>query len=251
MSTSFNITNPIPLDTLISALVKNHEGPLAQLSGAMLVAEHLGEVSDHLIGHFVDQARRSGASWSEIGQSMGVTKQAAQKRFVDKAGGEAPDLDASQGFSRFDEDARKAVMMSQKAAHDGANAMIAPEHLLLGLMELPESLAVRGLAAQGIAAGGVRDAAAARLAPSDGAAPELVPFDADARKVLKLSFREALRLGHNHVGTEHLLLALLENENGAGTLAGAGVDRGALEDFVTAEIARESAVHGHAAGERA
>jgi hypothetical protein len=48
----------------------------------MVVAEHLGELSDHLIGHFVDRARRSGASWTDIGRSMGVTKQAAQKRFV-------------------------------------------------------------------------------------------------------------------------------------------------------------------------
>ena len=48
----------------------------------MLAGEHLGDVADHLIGHFVDQARRSGASWTDIGRSMGVTRQAAQKRFV-------------------------------------------------------------------------------------------------------------------------------------------------------------------------
>ena len=58
--------------------------PLDQLSDAVLAADHLGEVADHLIGHFVDQARRSGASWTDIGRSMGVTKQAAQKRFVPK-----------------------------------------------------------------------------------------------------------------------------------------------------------------------
>ncbi|NED49697.1 ATP-dependent Clp protease ATP-binding subunit, partial [Micromonospora aurantiaca] len=76
---------------LINAIKKVHTDALEQLSSAVIAAEHLGEVADHLIGHFVDQARRSGASWTDIGTSMGVSKQAAQKRFVPK--GASPDLD--------------------------------------------------------------------------------------------------------------------------------------------------------------
>src|SRR3982751_5613507 len=94
-------TSPIQLGTLIDAIKKVHSDVLDQLQDAVIAASHLGEVADHLIGHFVDQARRSGASWTEIGQSMGVTKQAVQKRFVPKAGAEPDALDASQGFSRF------------------------------------------------------------------------------------------------------------------------------------------------------
>ena len=75
----------ISLDDLIQAITTVHSDALEQLTDAMLAAEHLGEVADHLIGHFVDQARRSGASWTDIGRGMGVTKQAAQKRFVPKA----------------------------------------------------------------------------------------------------------------------------------------------------------------------
>ena len=75
----------VSLDTLIHAIKTVHSDALEQLTDAVLAAEHLGEVADHLIGHFVDQARRSGASWTDIGKSMGVTKQAAQKRFVPKA----------------------------------------------------------------------------------------------------------------------------------------------------------------------
>ena len=67
------IDPPVRLDELIHALDTAHEAPLERLSGAVLVAEHLGEMSDHLIGHFVDRARRSGASWTDIGRSMGVT----------------------------------------------------------------------------------------------------------------------------------------------------------------------------------
>ena len=89
----------VRLDTLIDSIKKARTEPLDQLADAMMVGEHLGEVADHLIGHFVDQARRSGASWAEIGRSMGVSKQAAQQRFVAKGAGQAPD--ASQGFSRL------------------------------------------------------------------------------------------------------------------------------------------------------
>src|SRR4029077_1984928 len=76
------MTYPVRLDDLIEAIRKVHAEVLDQLSDAVIAADHLGDVADHLIGHFVDQARRSGASWTEIGRSMGVTRQAAQKRFV-------------------------------------------------------------------------------------------------------------------------------------------------------------------------
>ena len=55
-------TSPIRLDDLIAAIKKTHEDALEQLSDAVLTAGHLGDVADHLVGHFVDQARRSGAS---------------------------------------------------------------------------------------------------------------------------------------------------------------------------------------------
>ena len=96
---------PVRLDELI-IYIKGTEGTaLDQVSAAVRISEHLGELADHLIGHFVDQARKTGASWTEIGQSMGVTKQAAQKRFVPSATDTAADLlsDAfhAHPFSRF------------------------------------------------------------------------------------------------------------------------------------------------------
>ena len=83
------MTSAVRLDDLIT-LVKSHHpdgDALERLGDAVAIGEHLGEVADHLIGHFVDQARRAGASWTEIGRHMGVTKQAAQKRFVPRAEG--------------------------------------------------------------------------------------------------------------------------------------------------------------------
>src|ERR1700709_2909592 len=88
----------VRLDDLIDAIKKVHSDALDQLSDAVLASDHLGELADHLVGHFVDQARRSGASWTDIGRSMGVTRQAAQKRFVPK--GAAGDLAGEQGFRR-------------------------------------------------------------------------------------------------------------------------------------------------------
>lgn len=228
------MSNPVRLDDLIQAIKKAHTDALDQLADAVIAADHLGEIADHLIGHFVDQARRSGASWTDIGRSMGVSKQAAQKRFVPKAA-EAP-LDPQQGFSRFTLPARNVVMSAQNEARATGHAEIRPEHVVLGLLGEPEALAAKAILAQGVPLERVREAATAALPPSSAEVPELIPYDAQAKKVLELTFREALRLGHNYIGTEHILLALLELENGAGVLAGLGVDKAAAESTLVAAL---------------
>jgi Clp amino terminal domain, pathogenicity island component len=225
------IAYPVRLDELISAIKRVHSDVLEQLSDAVLAAEHLGEIADHLIGHFVDQARRSGASWTDIGKSMGVTKQAAQKRFVPRA--EATALDPDQGFGRFTPRARGAVVAAQNVAHENANSEITPDHLLLGLLSDPAALATVLLNLQRVDTEVLR--AAVSLSPPAAEVPELIPFSGPARKTLELTFREALRLGHNYIGTEHLLLALLELEDGAGPLHRCGVDKERVEvDLVAA-----------------
>ena len=224
-------TVPLRLDDLISAIQKVHSDPLEQLSDAMLAADHLGDVADHLIGHFVDQARRSGASWTEIGKSMGVSKQAAQKRFVPKE-----PIDPNEGFNRFTPRARNVVMASMNEARAAGNAEISAAHLLLGLLSEPEGLAARAIAEQ-VAPDAVRQHVVASLPPRVGEVPDLIPYDAGARKVLELTFREALRLGHNHIGTEHVLLALLEVEDDAGPLTTLGVRKPAADASIAAALA--------------
>src|SRR5215210_2703079 len=109
------LSSSVRLDDLIDTIKKAHTDPLEQLTDAVLVADHIGEVADALIGHFVDQARRQGASWTEIGSSMGVTKQAAQKRFVARpVDAAAFPLDPSAGFSRFTPRARNVVVTAQE-----------------------------------------------------------------------------------------------------------------------------------------
>ncbi|MFJ9546855.1 Clp protease N-terminal domain-containing protein [Streptomyces erythrochromogenes] len=232
------MTNPVRLDDLIEAINKVHTDPLEQLSGAVVAAEALGDVADHLIGHFVDQARRSGASWTDIGRSMGVTRQAAQKRFVPKADKEgAGALDPNAGFGRFTPRARNVVVTAQNEARAAGNTEIRTEHLVLGLMAEADGLAGLVLRAQEVSPDDVRAAATAALPPAQDELPALVPFDASAKKALELTFREALRLGHDFVGTEHILLALLELENGDGLLSGLGLDKAAAEATVNEALA--------------
>ncbi|MFB7949399.1 Clp protease N-terminal domain-containing protein [Kitasatospora phosalacinea] len=228
----------IRLDDLIEGIKKTHPETLDQLSNAVLVADHLGDVADHLIGHFVDQARRSGASWTDIGRSMGVTRQAAQKRFVPKGPGEVADIDTAQGFSRFTPRARNVVLAAHQAAKDARNDEVRPEHLVLGLLAEPEGLAAAYVVTSGVPLDTVRTAALAALPPAAAEVPELVPYDADSKKVLELTMREALRLGHNYVGTEHLLLALLEHEAGDGVLTSLGLDKTAAETEFLATLAQ-------------
>ena len=94
---------PVPLDNLIAYVKALHPegGPLGNLSDAMVVSARLDEQSDALIGYFVDQARRAGASWSQIGSSMGVSKQAAQKRFVPREAGWKRGFRSARGHPQF------------------------------------------------------------------------------------------------------------------------------------------------------
>jgi hypothetical protein len=225
-------SNPVRLDEMIHSIKTVHSDALDQLSDAVLAAEHLGEVADHLIGHFVDQARRSGASWTDIGKSMGVTKQAAQKRFVLRA--ETTTLDPNGGFERFTPRARDSVVTAQTAARDGGNNEITPAHLILGVLNDPEALVTRLLRAQRIDPESLRSSIT--LPPPAEKVPALIPFSGAARKALELTFREALRLGHNYIGTEHVLLALLELEDGDGPLHQAGVDKDRVDTDLAAVL---------------
>src|ERR1700754_2905836 len=189
MTEPVKITPPVRLDDLINAIKTVHDEPLDQLTDAVIAGDALGEIADHLIGHFVDQARRSGASWTEIGNCMGVTKQAAQKRFVPKAPDAASALDPNAGFGRFTPRARNVVVEAQNKAHNAGNAEIQPAHLLLGLFTDPNGLAAKLLEGQGIDADKVANAIT--LPPRVEEMPVLIPFNGEAKKALELTFRQA------------------------------------------------------------
>ena len=230
---------PARLDDLIDLVVeRDPDGDaLTRLSAAVLTAEQLGDLADHLIGHFVDQARRAGASWTEIGQSMGVTKQAAQKRFVPRT--EPEDKPAAAGqFSRFTDRGRRVVVLAEEHARSAGNPYVGVEHILLALLDVPEGLAVRAIVAQGISLDVVRERTLAALHARTEVPAGHIPFTGSSKKLLQLTLREALRLGHNYIGTEHMLLAMLGDTDSPAEmiLREAGVDRDTAETWLLAHL---------------
>jgi hypothetical protein len=217
----------VTLDHLIRVVVThNPEGDaLVHLRDAVLVSRFLEEQADQLIGHFVDEARESGASWTTIGQSLGVSKQAAQQRFV-LAEDDLADL-RGRMFSRFTPRARQAVQTGREEAQRLDAGQVEPAHLVLGLLSETEGLAARALAAQGIEL----DAAEARFEEPASPAGKPPRFSNEAKKAIQLALREALARGHNYIGTEHLLLGVLAAGEGSGyeLLVELGVDGAAAE----------------------
>lgn len=238
-------TFPVPLDNLISYVKERRAngGPLDELTEAVAVAERLDEQSDALIGHFVDQARRSGASWSQIGASIGVSKQAAQKRFVPRWDGSDP-VAEGQLFSRFTERARRALAMAQAIT----GAQVSADAIVVGLLSEPAGLAARilhRLGASDTAIFSTFELRPARTARgSDPADLRTMDFSDDAKELLRGTLKAVLRLGHNYVGTEHLLLgALFADGDAAAKLHGIGVTVEKVEVEIAAEIARIRAEH--------
>lgn len=181
------------MDDLIDTVSGSHQDPLDRVTVAMQLAEELDEVADSLIGHFVDQARRAGAPWSEIGRSMGMSKQAAQKRFGRTQ--PATPLDPSQGFSRFNEEARAVVVTAQTRARATGNDTIGVVHLMLGLIAADGSTAAHCLTAQGLSLAEIERTAGAMLAPAGSNLPALIPFDPHAKDALERTSVEAQRRG--------------------------------------------------------
>src|SRR5437868_1467041 len=123
---------PVPLDNLIAYVKALHPGggPLENVSDAFAVSTQLDEQADALIGYFVDQARRSGLPWSQIGSAMGVTKQAAQKRFVPTKAADLFPSGFAKPFSRFTDRSARTLAA---AGHLAAPGPVSAAHLAAAL----------------------------------------------------------------------------------------------------------------------
>ena len=114
-------------------------------------------------------------------------------------------------FERFTDRARQAIVVAQDEARDLGHPFIRPEHLALGLT-MSEGLAGQALEEFGVTHDGIRERVAAAMPASEARTGERLPFTPEAKKALELSLREALRLKHSYIGTEHLLLGLLRRD---------------------------------------
>ena len=249
---------PVPLDNLIAYVKTLHPdgGPLENVSDAFSVSDQLNEQADALLGYFVDQARRSGLPWSQIGAAMGVSKQAAQKRFVPGQASEHLLAAGVKTFSRFTDRAIRVLfaadrLAADRQAGDGAAAGQAQsaEHAPIGAPELaaaflsePEGLAAKAIRQAGLTPEQVYPAVGVGPAPqlpnSDRAAVSELAFDDSAKAAFREALRWALRMGHNYIGTEHLLLGVLFSGGPvADAFAGLGLTPQRAEELLTAELA--------------
>ena len=145
-------------------------------------------------------------------------------------------------FERFTERARHSVVLAQDEARRLRHNYIGTEHLLLGLLREEDGLAARVLASRDVRLDGAREQVARIVGEGDDVRPGQIPFTPRAKKVLELSLREAIALGHNYIGTEHLLLGVAREDGGVASqiLRDAGLDAKAIRDGVMHVLSRPS-----------
>jgi hypothetical protein len=234
---------PIDLQDLIRAVQDKTRSctELERLDVAVKYGELLKGIADDLVGHFVGEARKSGASWAQVGERLGVTKQAAQQRHVHRTlrllgrrsrpSGQGP-------FERFSQAARDAIVVAQEEARSLRHNYIGVEHLLLGL------------SADGVigpllrAAGAPRDAILEQVrrivGEGKGTPGGTIPFTPRCKRALELAARTANRSGQP-VETGHMLLGILDLREGVGAevLDTLSISREDLQKAATAVVQRE------------
>jgi len=117
-------------------------------------------------------------------------------------------------FERFTDRARRVVVLAQEEARMLNHNYIGTEHILLGLIHEGEGVAAKALESLGISLEGVRQQVEEIIGQGQQAPSGHIPFTPRAKKVLELLLREALQLGHNYIGTEHILLGLIREGEG-------------------------------------
>ena len=117
-------------------------------------------------------------------------------------------------FERFTDRARRVVVAAQEEARTLGHDYIGTEHLLLGLIHEGHGVAAIALESLGIGADGLRERVVAIVGTGQHPVAGHIPFTPQAKQVLRLSLSEALRFGHNYIGTEHLLLGLIQEKDG-------------------------------------
>jgi ATP-dependent Clp protease ATP-binding subunit ClpC len=117
-------------------------------------------------------------------------------------------------FERFTDRARRVLVLAQEEARLLNHNFIGTEHILLGLIHEGEGVAAKALESLGISLEGVREKVEETIGPAGSSTTGSPPFTPRAKKVLELSLREALQLGHNYIGTEHMLLGLVREGEG-------------------------------------
>src|SRR6202165_1282786 len=143
-----------------------------------------------------------------------------------------------QLFERFTDRARRVLVLAQEEARLLNHNFIGTEHILLGLIHEGEGVAAKALESLGISLEAVREKVEETIGPAGSSSPGSPPFTPRAKKVLELSLREALQLGHNYIGTEHMLLGLVREGEGVAVqvLVSLGADLSRVRQQVVRQL---------------
>jgi len=198
----------VMLDVLIDEVRAGFENApaLDRLTRAVDVSGQLAELGETLVGFYVDEARRSGVTWSEIGERLGVSRQAVQKRFIPSARAN----DRAGFWDQASAELRAVVEAARAQARARRKTYLGTEHLLLGIIEQQQDHASRALAACGADTTLLRGAIDGRIGTvSDDPLPDETPFTQLALNSLQHAHREALRANASSIDTIHLALGLI------------------------------------------
>ncbi|MEV6670949.1 Clp protease N-terminal domain-containing protein [Streptomyces sp. NPDC051162] len=224
----------ISLADLIARLDEELPGAneLARISEARLRAQTLSDLGDQLVDHYVSKARQAAASWTEIGDAIGVSKQAAQQRHTPAA------------FERFTNLNRHSIVLAQEAARTHKHDFIGTEHILLGLLGEPRGLAYEILVAKAGSEQRIREAVEEAMPPAgEKALRGHIAFRPESKEAIEQARRASADLGHDWVGTEHMLLGLIRTEESPATeiLRNLGFTSDQLHETVKTEITKRLA----------
>ena len=204
------------LEQLVGLVQKTEPSDLERVRAAVEVAEELGSLGDQVVTHFVESARAAGCSWSQIGAQLGVSKQAVQQAFVAPAPRRrrfGRTAHPRRPYESWTDRAKAALEKAHEEADGLGHNYLGTEHLLLGLAQ-GDGLAARALGRLGVEVGAVRGHVEEIIGRGTATGTRLRPSTPRTKKVLDLAVREAARLKHDYVGTEHLLLGLAREGEG-------------------------------------
>jgi dihydroneopterin aldolase len=149
--------------------------------------------------------------------------------------------EASSMYERFTERARKVVVLAQEEARSFGHAYIGTEHLLLGLIREDEGIAAQALGRLNVTVSGAREQLEAIVGRGEDRDFTQAPFTPRSKKVLELALRESMHLGHNYIGTEHVLLGLVREREGVANrmLSNLGVEADEVREQVVRMLGDE------------
>jgi len=193
----------ISSEALIARIEQSTNSPLHRLDHAIALGDELAVEADRVTDHFVGQARESGESWTSIGDRLGVSKQAARKRFADRV--------QSTFTPKLRPRLRACLDQAQREAQADGSTEVGTHHLLAGL--LAEGVAAAILEKLGVTAEVIRDSGHRLFGPPLQATDLVPPMSAEARSVLDAAVQIARTNASDAdagevVGTEHLLAVL-------------------------------------------